>query len=176
MEDPPGLAEWAAAHVPECIREDPIWRLPAYRFALYLADLVQLEDAPLIQRDYRTRKHLDQLINAVGSISANITEGYGRTTGPERAKFFEYGNSSAREGRDWFFKVRHALKPETAESRIGLATRIMKILTVSIVRERSEPETRARRANREGRSKHTRQNVDHPASASHQHEPPATSE
>ena len=176
MEDPPGLAEWAAAHVPECIREDPIWRLPAYRFALYLGDLVQREDAPLIQRDYRTRRHLDQLLHAIGSISANISEGYGSTTGPERAKFYEYSQRSAREGRDWLFKVRHALSAEVAAARIALMTRIMKILTVAITRERAEPETRARRANREGRSKHSSQTVDHPASASDQHEPPATSQ
>ena len=175
MEDPPGLAECAAAHVPESIREDPIWRLPAYRFALYLGDLVQREDAALIQRDYRTRKHLDQLLAAVGSISANISEGYGSTTGPERAKFYEYSQRSAREARDWLFKVRYALNPDVVATRISLATRIMKILTVAITRERAEPETRARKANREGRSKHTDSNVQHPASASDQHEPPATS-
>jgi four helix bundle protein len=175
MEDPPGLAEWAEAHVPECIREDPIWRLPAYRFALYLGDLVQREDAPLIQRDYRTRKHVDQLLHAIGSVSANISEGYGSTTGPERAKFYEYAQRSAREARDWIFKVRHALPAAVASSRMALATRIMKILTVAITRERAEPETRARKANREGRSKHSSENVDPPASASDQHEPPATS-
>src|SRR5688572_25484600 len=92
-DDPEGLAEWAE-QVPEAIRDDPIWRLPAYRFALYLGDLAQQEDAPKIQKDYRTRRHLDQLLAAVGSISANIAEGYGRTSGPERAKFFEYANSS----------------------------------------------------------------------------------
>jgi four helix bundle protein len=143
MEDPPGLAEWAAAHVPESVREDSIWRLPAYRFALYLGDLVQREDAALIQRDFRTRRHLDQLLHAVGSISANISEGYGSTSGPERAKFYEYAQRSAREARDWLFKVRHALRAEVVASRIALVTRIMKILTVAITRERAEPETRA---------------------------------
>ena len=82
------------AELPQAMREDPIWRLSAYRFALWLGDLAQLDDAPRIQRDYRTRKHLEQLLDAVGSISANIAEGYGRTTGPERAKFYEYALSS----------------------------------------------------------------------------------
>ena len=175
MEDPPGLAEWAAEHVPQEMRDDPIWRLPAYRFALYLGDLVQTEDAPRIRRDYRTRRHLDQMLTAVGAISANIAEGYGRTSGPERAKFYEYANSSARESRDWFFKVRLALDPAVTNERIQLVTRIMKILTTAIIRERAEPETRARRANREGRTRHTMPAVDHPASASDKHERPATS-
>ena len=174
MDDPEGLAEWAG-QVPEAMRDDPIWRLPAYRFALYLGDLVQQEDAPKIQKDYRTRRHLDQLLDAVGSISANIAEGYGRTSGPERAKFFEYANSSAREARDWLFKVRHALAAETANKRIALVTRVMRILTVAIIRERAEPETRARRANRKGRTRHTMSSPHRPASASDEHEPPATS-
>ena len=126
MEDPEGLVDWAV-RVPDVMREDPIWRLPAYRFALYLGDLAQLEDAPLIRRDYRTRRHLDQFLDAVGSISANIAEGYGRTTGPERARFYEYAESSAREARDWFFKVRHALRPEVATSRVLLVSRIMTV-------------------------------------------------
>src|SRR5688572_7674225 len=130
MDDPDGLAEWAL-NVPQAMREDPLWRLSAYRFALWLGDLAQLDDAPRIQRDYRTRKHLEQLLDSVGSISANIAEGYGRTTGPERAKFYEYAMSSAREARDWYFKVRHALDPEIVGARIQLLTRVMRILTVA---------------------------------------------
>jgi four helix bundle protein len=146
MEDPEGLADWATLHVPSVMREDTIWRLPGYRYALYLGDLAQLEDAPRVRRDYRTRRHLGQLLSAVGGISANIAEGYGRTTGPDRAKFFEYAESSAREARDWFYKVRHALEPTIALARIELLTRIMKILTTAIIRERADPKSRARRA------------------------------
>jgi four helix bundle protein len=184
MDDPVGLAEWAA-NVPQAMREDPIWRLSAYRFALWLGDLTQLDDAPRIQADYRTRKHLEQLLDAVGSISANIAEGYGRTTGPERAKFYEYALSSAREARDWYFKVRHSLDPEVVGARIQLLTRVMKILTVATVRERAESDTRARRAERQtcrpprnpppNHSGAPGAPPDHPASPSAQHLPPAPS-
>ena len=34
MEEPDGLVEWAATNVPEAMRDDPIWRLAAYRYAL----------------------------------------------------------------------------------------------------------------------------------------------
>ena len=85
------------------------------------------------------------MAGSVGSISANITEGYGRTSGPDRAKFYEYAYSSAREARDWYYKVRHALEHDVAINRIALVTRVMRILTVAIVRERAEPKTRARR-------------------------------
>jgi hypothetical protein len=56
-----------------------------------------------------------------------------------------------------------------------LVTRVMRILTVAIIRERAEPDTRARRANREGRTRYTISSPHQPASASDQHEPPATS-
>lgn len=174
MEDPAGLAEWATV-VPQAIRDDPLWRLPAYRIALFIGDLAQVEDAPRIQRDYRTRKHLDQFIDATGSISSNIAEGYGRTTGPDRAKFYEYALSSAREARDWYFKVRHALEPNVAAERIESVTRVMKILTVAIVRERAEPDTRARRAERERRGATRKRMPRDAASPSDQHERPASS-
>ena len=144
MEEPDGLVAWASANVPQEMRGDPIWRLPAYRYALYLGDLVQ-EDVPKIRANPKTRSLADQLVSAVASISANIAEGYSRTSPAERARFFEYAESSAREARDWLFKVRHALDQEVVATRIGLVTRIMRILIVAIKGERAQRETRARR-------------------------------
>ena len=110
------------------------------------------------------------------SISANIAEGYGRTTGPERARFFEYAESSARESRDWYFKVRHALDADVANARIELISRIMKILATAIIRERADSKSRARRAypgtQRELR-RMARSHGSEPPSA--QHQPPAPS-
>jgi len=144
MEEPDGLVEWAAANVPEAMRDDPIWRLAAYRYSLYLADLVQ-QDVPKIRANPKTRSLTDQLVDAVASISANIAEGYSRTSPAERARFFEYAESSTRESRDWLFKVRHALDGDVATARMALATRIMRILTVAIRKERAQRLTRARR-------------------------------
>jgi hypothetical protein len=87
MDEPPGLAEWAIATVPEAMRQDPIWRLPAYRYSLYLGD--QLQAAAGQIRRVCTPRMVDQLVDAAQSISANIAERYGRTSGRERAKFFE---------------------------------------------------------------------------------------
>ena len=142
MDEPPGLTEWAIANVPEAMRQDSIWRLPAYRYSLYLGD--QLQAAAEQMRRVNTRRTVDQLLDAAQSISANIAEGYGRTSGPERAKFFEYAHSSARETREWLFKVRNAFDPATATALIELVTRIMRILTAVIPRERAKRTTRAR--------------------------------
>ena len=162
MDEPNGLAEWAANAVPAVMREDPIWRLPAYRYSLYLADRLNA-DAPRLRRT-ETKKTVDQLLDAVYSISANIDEGYSRTTGPERARFYEYANGSARETREWLFKVRNSLGPELAAEYMELVSRIIRILTAVIPRERARREMPVRRG---------RKSV--PMQSSDQHEPPASS-
>ena len=42
-----------------------------------------------------TQKVCDQLYSAVGSIEANIADGYSRSSGKDRCRFFEYALSSA---------------------------------------------------------------------------------
>jgi four helix bundle protein len=143
MDDPEGFATWAEQEVPEVMREDPLWRFSAYRYALFLGDALQ-DDIYKLRDDIRTRSVVDQLLDAVLSISANIAEGYSRTTGPDRAKFFEYAHSSARESREWLFKSRKVIGRELATAHIILTTRIMKILVTTIPHVRAERMTRAR--------------------------------
>src|SRR5688500_20108289 len=78
---------------------DAIWRLPAYRLSRYLAVVVR-NDIPRIHRRYPRKA--EQLGSAVDSIGINITEGYGRLHGRERARFHEFALGSAREARDWY--------------------------------------------------------------------------
>src|SRR5689334_14064850 len=88
---------WAATVPPE-ITCDTIWRTPAYRFSLFLATVAQ-RDFDAILRCRKTRALADQLLRAVGGISASLDEGYSRSSGPERAHFYEYALGSAREAR-----------------------------------------------------------------------------
>jgi four helix bundle protein len=157
MEEPEGIEEWAAG-VPDVMRAGPIWRLAAYRYALYLGDLLY-DDVARMDRETRKRRLPAQLLDAVESISANIAEGYSRTSGPERAKFFEYAHSSAREAGEWIYKARRAMPADVVHKRLELVTRIMRLLAVSIPRERAATEMRARQ---------------HSPSASNQHSHPAT--
>ena len=152
MDDPEGFAAWAEQEVPDVMREDPLWRFSAYRYALFLGDALQ-DDIYKLRDDVRTRSVVDQLLDAVLSISANIAEGYSRTTGPDRAKFFEYAHSSARESREWLFKSRKVIGREVATAYIILTTRIMKILVTTIPHVRAARitparETELRRADR----------------------------
>ena len=49
-----------------------------------------------------TRLVAGQLLRARGSVHAELAEGYGRSTGPDRARFFEDALGSARESREWY--------------------------------------------------------------------------
>ena len=78
----------------------------------------------------------DQLYRALGSISAYIAEGYSRSTGKDRARFFEYALGSARESRDWYYKARFILGDDVVNERLELLTHIVRQLIMIIPSER----------------------------------------
>jgi four helix bundle protein len=94
------------------------------------------EDVTLLIKDRRTRAISDQLYRAVGSISANLAEGYSRGTGKDRARFYEYALGSARESRDWYFKARHVLGKAVFEHRTDTITEIIRLLLTMIPQQR----------------------------------------
>jgi len=123
----PEYEAWLAT-VPPTITEDAIWRMTVYRYALYAMSRAQA-DLPDLQRCRESRPHIDQLLRAVGSISANLEEGYGRSGAADRAHFFEYAVSTARESRGWYYRCGRALSPETLTARLELLTQIIRMLT-----------------------------------------------
>ena len=132
--DPPGFAEWEAK-LPAGFKRDPIWRTPAYRYGAWLADLAKA-DAKLLFANWESRNTAEQLIRACEAISSNLAEGYGCTSGRERARYYGYALTSARESLDWYLKAREVLSAETIEHRSSVLDRIIRILTVVIPRER----------------------------------------
>ena len=131
--------------VPTDITTDTIWRMSAYRFSLFMASCAQ-NDLPWLLRHRQTRAHADQLLRAVGGISANIDEGYSRSSGKERAHFYEYALGSAREARGWYYKCLIAFPPAVGLARIGRLSQIVKILTVVVPHERELNGMRRKRA------------------------------
>ena len=79
-------AEWEEAVPPE-IKGDSLWKMTAYRLALFLSDICW-KDAAILLRHLQLRELADQLYRAAGSISANLAEGYSRGTGADRARFY----------------------------------------------------------------------------------------
>ena len=118
--------EWEES-IPNVIREDSLWTAEAHRLSLFLAD-ISWRDAKKLSSDYCTRSLSDQLYRSVGSMSANIEEGYSKQSSKDRARFYEYALGSARESRGWFYKGRHVLGDNVAEHRMDLTTQIIKLL------------------------------------------------
>jgi four helix bundle protein len=127
--------KWVGS-VPSEITGDPLWNVKAYRMAMYVAEL-GWQDVTIMASDRRLLGSSDQLYRALGSISANIAEGYSRSTGMDRARFFEYALGSAREARDWYYKSRHKLGEEAVGLRIEFFSQIIRMLLVTIPQQRS---------------------------------------
>jgi hypothetical protein len=76
------------------------------------------------------------LYRALGSVGANLAEGYSRGTGRDRARFYEYALGSARESQDWYFKGRHVLGEAIVSHRLQLLTEIVRLLLTMIPQQR----------------------------------------
>jgi four helix bundle protein len=127
-------AEWLET-VPSEIINDPIWKLEVYRLALF-ADDIGWEDILRLSKEKLMFSVADQLHRSLGSIRANLTEGYSRSKGLDRARYIEISLGSARESRDWYYKSRHVLPAEVIKHRMGLTTRIISMLAPMIPRQR----------------------------------------
>ena len=79
-------------------------------------------------RKTRGRGLSDQLYRAVGSIGANIAEGYSYTSKKEQARYYEYSIGSAREARHWYHLGRHSLGEEVVSHRMRLTVHIIRQL------------------------------------------------
>ena len=128
------FAQWLDS-VPRELKEDSLWRMEVYRLSVFAADLAWPDATRLIQ-DKRTISLADQLYRAVGSVSGNIAEGYGRQSGKDQARYYEYALGSAREGRNWYYQSRHVLTDLVAQHRIQLLTQIIRLLLTIIPSER----------------------------------------
>jgi len=127
--------EWLKT-IPIEITNDPLWNMKVYRLSLFVSDLGWFDVSKLV-KDKRTLNLSDQLNRSLGSVSANIAEGYSRSSGRDQARFYEYALGSARESRDWYHKGRHVLGTETANHRISLLSQIIRLLLTIIPRQRN---------------------------------------
>jgi four helix bundle protein len=141
-EAPRTYKEWLAT-VPAEITDDILWRMEVYRLAVFASDLAW-RDIDRLAKDKRMIGLANQLYRAVGSIGANVAEGYSRRSGKDQARFYEYALGSAREARGWYYQGRHVLSKSVVTHRIDLLTRIIRLLLTIIPAERGhklkEPE------------------------------------
>ena len=118
------------------IRNDPLWEFQVYRKALFAHDLVW-EDCQYLLKDGRGKKVAEQLIRSVGSISANIEEGYGRGYGKDYSYRMRIAQGEARESRGWYWRGRKLLPSEVLDHRMNLLSEIIAMLAPNIKRQRN---------------------------------------
>jgi hypothetical protein len=103
-------------NLPLDVTGDTLWKVEAYRLGLFVGYLAW-EDVRKLVGDRRTLEATGQLYDAVGSVGAQIAEGYSRSSGKDRVRFYEYGLGSAREGRHWYLQTQPILGDAGVSSR-----------------------------------------------------------
>ncbi len=114
---------------------DPLARMRAYQVAAALVKLAWV-DAERIKHHRVTRDVASQLYSAVGSIGANLAEGYSRSSGRDRARIFEYALGSAREAEEWYRCSLPVLGDDIVAERLERLGEVKRILLAVIPRER----------------------------------------
>lgn len=114
--------------VPSYVKKDPLWESLYYRVALYLYDLV-LEDCDLLQKDFRVKHNVAQIIHSSGSVSANMEEAYGRGVGtPDYVRILKISLGEARETRGWYYRSRCALPTDLLEHRYTVIDHLISLI------------------------------------------------
>src|SRR5438132_4921976 len=109
--------------------------MQAYRLARELAKDCWT-DADQLRHHRVTEKVAGQLYAAVGSIAANLGEGYSRSSGRDRARIFEYALGSARESMMWYTHAEPVLSALVVRERLDKLEQIRRLLLAVIPRER----------------------------------------
>ncbi len=121
-----GQHAWESSCSPS-ITSDVLWKLDAYRVTLYLLHLSRI-DCQALQRSRAGSGIASQLLRAAGSISANLGEGYSRSTRTDRIRFLSYSLGSARECISWYEALRVLLPEQLIEERLALLARTRSLL------------------------------------------------
>jgi four helix bundle protein len=81
-------------------RGDPLWSVQSYRLSLYAVACHAFDRQT--NKDLGRAAALDQQTRAIGSIAANIAEGYSRSSIADRLRFYSYALGSTREAIAWY--------------------------------------------------------------------------
>jgi four helix bundle protein len=114
---------------------DPLFRMRAYQIAKDLLQAAWL-DAKTLSGDPVTQQMSGQLYAAIGSISANIGEGYSRSSGIDRSRIFEYALGSVRESMTWYQAAQPVLG-DVVLTRLNDLEEVRRLLLAIIPRERA---------------------------------------
>jgi four helix bundle protein len=124
----------------DAITSDVIWRLDAYRASLFLLDLARA-DAKLVAKRSIDGELAGQLLHSVASVSANLGEGFSRSSRADRLRFLDYSLSSDREALAWYYAASDLFPAETTDDRLILIARIrsLRLGLIRSTRARARP-------------------------------------
>lgn len=124
---------------PQAITSDVIWKMDAYRASLFLADLARRDMRRAAKHGF-DKALASQLLCAVGSISANFSEGYSRSTYADRLRFLDYSLGSDRECITWYRMAADVIPPDALADRLILIAQIRALLLgfIGSVRKRNK--------------------------------------
>ena len=109
--------EWVKT-LPDSLRNDPLWKSAYYRLSMYLYDLMWI-DVELINKDFRGREIVHQLVRSAGSVCANMEEAYRRGIGTaDYVRIMRISLGELGETQGWYFRARHIFGSELLEKRI----------------------------------------------------------
>jgi len=134
--DDAALLAWEARQH-TAITGDPLRRLNCYREALFLLEQVR-EDVKELGPPNLHSAAKEQLLTSVGSIAANIAEGYGRPSTVDRVRFFSYALGSVREAIAWYQTLRPSAEHAGVDDRIDRLARIRRMLLGLLTRLRTK--------------------------------------
>ena len=126
-----------AHHVPVSVddSQDPLARMRVFELATELGPDC-FTDAQALVANPITEEIAGQLYAAVGSISANISEGYSRSSGKDRARIFEIALGSVRESMSWYRSSEPVLGESVVKDRRDRLEEMRRLLLAIIPRER----------------------------------------
>lgn len=101
-----------------------VWRVAHQLF------LDALKDVEKLPKSIAGRVVTGQLIRALGSICANIAEGFNSRTTRLYVNYLDIARNSSSEAENWYYKIRDAkwLNEEMANQRIKTCIEIQKML------------------------------------------------
>jgi len=126
-----------AHHAPVSVEtsHDPLSRMRVFQLAAKLIPDA-FEDAKLLRAEPITKEIAGQLYLAVCSIEANISEGYSKSSGKDRARIFEYALGSVRESMSWYKSSKPILGEAIVKDRRDRLEEMRRLFLAIIPRER----------------------------------------
>ena len=123
--------EWVKT-LPDSLRTDPLWKSAYYRLSMYMYDLMW-NDVEIINKDFRGREIVHQLVRSAGSVCANMEEAYRRGIGTaDYVRIMRISLGELGETQGWYFRARHILGSELLEKRIKVIQQTI-ALTVKVI-------------------------------------------